>query len=456
MSSEEDVFQYASVFAAGGPDASALIDMFKFMTRLGTGSDLLPRVAWVLQNHHPAGFAKQFFESFLHVDRVHDWADYELAQIAAYQGDPDLAVTSLERLMIDNRLSEEQLLFTATQYARAGKPEIARSILTRVENERSDLVGECQISRQFFDFLQSYGKDIADHLFMQLKNTYLTPTIVEIEQDIRNALENKTPYLLLRLGDGEGSCLKIQDDDAKRYSDLYNSNRKEFLNIWFKDEFLLFDEEFDDVIEQFNHDIAAANCIGGLYQGAIDFEYRLGSRRGIPWVVNSFRKLHQLAEIDRAWARTTSIYSLTIHYELLTSGALHRLLTGRRQLGLISCHEELGRMLSARFGIDNLTFFKVPGEQIHFDVLGSSAVEGVHWPDRYRELLAEIKTGGDRRGQFFLVAAGILGKIYAAELKRAGAVVIDIGAVADLWMGKATRVFPAIDASLTLNLADNC
>jgi hypothetical protein len=46
------------------------------------------------------------------------------------------------------------------------------------------------------------------------------------------------------------------------------------------------------------------------------------------------------------------------------------------------------------------------------------------------------------------VAAGLLGKIYGAALKRSGAVVIDIGAVADLWMGKGTRTFPDLPPAL--------
>jgi hypothetical protein len=40
------------------------------------------------------------------------------------------------------------------------------------------------------------------------------------------------------------------------------------------------------------------------------------------------------------------------------------------------------------------------------------------------------------------VAAGMLGKIYAMDLKKSGAVVLDIGSIADALVGKNTRIFP--------------
>ncbi|ACL58064.1 methyltransferase FkbM family [Methylobacterium nodulans ORS 2060] len=117
---------------------------------------------------------------------------------------------------------------------------------------------------------------------------------------------------------------------------------------------------------------------------------------------------------------------------------------------MISCHDDLPEALRRTYGIGEVEHHKVPGEQIHQETLGAKAVEGAHWPHRFRELCEELDRPADRRGQLFLVAAGMLGKIYAHKLKKSGAVVIDIGAVADLWMGKITRSFPSLPPEVAL------
>jgi hypothetical protein len=203
-------------------------------------------------------------------------------------------------------------------------------------------------------------------------------------------------------------------------------------------------------IKAFNDAIPAADCLGGIYAEAIDHEYGIGSRRGIAWVVNTMRKALALSTHDPAWAARTSVHSLVLHYDLVLSGTLARVLRGRAKIGLISCHDDLPEALQRTYGIGEVEHFKVPGEQSHRATLGDRSVEGAHWPHRFRELCAELDRPIDRRGQLFLVAAGILGKIYAHKLKQSGAVFIDIGAVADLWMGKITRTFPDLPPDLAL------
>jgi hypothetical protein len=42
-------------------------------------------------------------------------------------------------------------------------------------------------------------------------------------------------------------------------------------------------------------------------------------------------------------------------------------------------------------------------------------------------------------GELFLVAGGLLGKIYCDRIKRSGGVAIDIGSLIDAWLGAPTR-----------------
>ncbi|SFU86043.1 methyltransferase, FkbM family [Methylobacterium sp. 174MFSha1.1] len=344
------------------------------------------------------------------------------------------------------------MLFLSVQQTRVGNHDKAGEVLDAVERQFGHLRDEVEIHRQFFDFYKHYPPDIAWSLFKDVKSKFAAASIDAVERNIHRALDEKRPFLLLRLGDGEGSVIRIDKDDTNKYDAYYTANQKEFLKIWFEDESVGASDRFDKVIDDFNDVIQNADMIGGIYDAAIMHEYRLGSRRGIAWIVNTMRKVLLLAERDPDWASRTSIHHLGLHYDLLLSGTLARLLQGRPHVGVVSCQSELPAALKRTYGIGEVEFYKVPGEQIHRATLGDSAVEGAHWPDRFFKLCETFDRGADRRGQLFLVAAGMLGKVYASKLKAAGAVVLDIGAVADLWMGKITRTFPHLPDEVALRL----
>ncbi|MGI4748082.1 MAG: hypothetical protein ACRYFY_18865, partial [Janthinobacterium lividum] len=88
-----------------------------------------------------------------------------------------------------------------------------------------------------------------------------------------------------------------------------------------------------------------------------------------------------------------------------------------------------------RYGIATVHYHAVPAERVKGVVTGG---QGAHFPRRYVELCSELEAS-PRPGVLYLVAAGLLGKMYCLSLRRAGAVAIDIGSTADYWMGEATR-----------------
>jgi len=53
-----------------------------------------------------------------------------------------------------------------------------------------------------------------------------------------------------------------------------------------------------------------------------------------------------------------------------------------------------------------------------------------------------------RPGAVFLVAGGLLGKLYCARVRQLGGIALDIGAIADAWMGYNTRG-RALDEAMT-------
>ena len=45
----------------------------------------------------------------------------------------------------------------------------------------------------------------------------------------------------------------------------------------------------------------------------------------------------------------------------------------------------------------------------------------------------------DRAGRLWLVAAGMLGKVYCDVIRNAGGIAVDVGHTADMWAGVRSR-----------------
>lgn len=105
-------------------------------------------------------------------------------------------------------------------------------------------------------------------------------------------------------------------------------------------------------------------------------------------------------------------------------------------IGLISPHRQLADRLRAETGCANVVSYLIPGETRLGRPLEASN-RGTHFPGTFDRIMAEIEV--PFRGACFLVAGGLLGKIYCDRIKRLGGVALDIGALADAWMGFDTR-----------------
>ncbi|MEH3147238.1 MAG: FkbM family methyltransferase [Methylobacterium frigidaeris] len=437
---------------AGDAEASLCLSNIVAHIDDAAWKDVPLRIISIIQNKYDFTKARDVAEKFLADEKLREAYLIPLCWTLSVSGNPEGTIDPLEDAYRKEALGGDWMLFLAHQHARLGNGSRALQIASEVAQRHPQLENETAIERQFFRFVVEFDRRAAQEMLDTIKEKFLQAGIADVEADILRAIELKRPYLLLRLGDGEGSVTRVNYSDTLDNSDYYRANQKEFLKIWFDDESIASDHDFDKVIDQFNEVIGQADCLGGIYQAAIDHEYRLGSRRGIAWIVNIMRKVLDLAGARPDWAARTSVHHLGLHYDLLLSGALGRLLRGRDTIGLITCQPHLAEALKRTYGIREVEFFKIPGEQIHRGSLGGAAVEGTHWPNRFQELCALLDRPADRRGQLFLVAAGMLGKIYAGKLKKSGAVVLDIGAVADLWMGKVTRQFPKLSPEVSLDL----
>jgi hypothetical protein len=114
------------------------------------------------------------------------------------------------------------------------------------------------------------------------------------------------------------------------------------------------------------------------------------------------------------------------HYPALVSG---------RSVGMVTCHPQLAQGLRTRMGATEVDLREVPRQAI---LTSDPGADTGHWPGRFRELRAELRTV--EPGTLWFVAAGTFGKVYCDVIRSAGAIAVDIGHTADVWAGVRTRV----------------
>jgi len=125
---------------------------------------------------------------------------------------------------------------------------------------------------------------------------------------------------------------------------------------------------------------------------------------------------------------------------------LGSLLRGLDFVGVISPHPDLAGRLQRQLDIGTIAAYDLPGEsRLARD--SEARNRGTHFPAVYEQLLATITV--PRPGAVFLVAGGLLGKIYCDHVRALGGIALDIGALADAWTGHNTRGIN-LDASMRL------
>jgi hypothetical protein len=95
-------------------------------------------------------------------------------------------------------------------------------------------------------------------------------------------------------------------------------------------------------------------------------------------------------------------------------------------------------LIEARTGARVEFSHLVPEEKGMINVLGSNGVRRSHFPLVYNDIVSNLRRES-QQGRVWIVAAGILGKRYCAEVRAQGGVALDVGSIVDGWLGKATR-----------------
>jgi hypothetical protein len=248
---------------------------------------------------------------------------------------------------------------------------------------------------------------------------------------LQTAIRTQQPLSLIRLGDGEARFLTFFDvgareaispEEAEGILDLHWQN-------WFGQS--LTSTTSADLCAlklAFSDALAEANIVGTSTADRLDKDtIHRGYLNVMEGVLNELVRVHPEIELTDAFIHTNLNRRSPFYAELLSDLDF---------VGVVSPHPGLAARLARYHGIADYREYVVPGEsRLPEAVRGRSM--GPHFPDRYHEIMTGLQV--PRTGSVFLVAAGLLGKIYCHRIQQLGGVGLDVGSIVDAWMGFDTR-----------------
>lgn len=227
----------------------------------------------------------------------------------------------------------------------------------------------------------------------------------EIFDTLESLVKASKPFSLLRFGDGEGLFAFYYRNMSNRYIQACHKHWGEV------------PAHNDRVLIARNIQYAYANCdIAAL---PYNFE-------GMWWqlAVNNF--LHY----DKVHHLNKETCGLNIHIELDRSGLLNRLISGK-EVVFVGCRE-----------VRDILLEKKAVSVVHVPISAQYKFEEnkpvVPFYKQVKEISEVIKRT-DVSGKICLLAVGVAGKQLGIEMKQRGGMVIDIGSVADEWVGVKSR-----------------
>lgn len=265
-------------------------------------------------------------------------------------------------------------------------------------------------------FLTRLINDIYDNLTMQISTTE------NIAFYVNECIRNSVPMSLIRIGDGEGLILGYGESSPEEDVD-------EILKIHFGYTLSLEDKNY--LKKAIESAIISSDVIGiPTKKRSLLTNPESRIQKGI---LAAYSALNKYDFHDKR------IAGANIHIELNKIDFFQHVFEKKVNIGLISCREELPNLLEQNFGLQDIVFYKIPAEFKY----GKQEVTEKHYPDVFNHVIRRIEK--EAKGKVYLVAAGLLGKIYCAKIKEAGGIGLDIGSIADAWVGVKSRPYISTD-----------
>ena len=273
----------------------------------------------------------------------------------------------------------------------------------------------------------------------------------ELAASIDDSIKGRKPFSLIRVGEGEGCFLSYKKYQNHRDGthEVFGVCAKDIYRIWFdRDIHKASADELDQIRHLFWSAIEVADVIGVPTPERVIYEYahflgdmeRHGYSRGYVGVAEILSHLTQARE--RGLVRAPLFVDCDIARPLYEwqdwssalACTLPRMLKGHKDVTFVTCHAQLGAALQRVLGLAKTRTMLIPPERGR--VKGGDLLAGDHFFDHFQRINEELRRDP---GAIVIVAGGFLGKAYCATAKAASAVAIDIGSLADYWVGATTR-----------------
>lgn len=240
----------------------------------------------------------------------------------------------------------------------------------------------------------------------------------------------KQPTSAIRIGDGEGTFLPAHEECLP----YVEADRDMIQQMWWG-EARLSSAQASTIVPAFREAVDQADIIGLIPPARLviaDLK-QLDIKHGARGILNG------LAYFDAPGKRLPLMASAHFHEDLRTWNLWPEIFSATSRVSWISCHD-LGDFLWNVHGVETRKGIRIPGEHKYAVLFSNPEWQGKEREftllDRHEEV---CRTIDPEPGEVFLVAAGWLGKIYCDIVRNRGGIGLDIGSLADRWMGFNTR-----------------
>lgn len=349
-------------------------------------------------------------------------------QVLYLDGRYEDALKALVRLLEDGCTDEPVRVGYVTLLTLTGR---YREILSHVESYYPSR--ECVTGLRLNDYIGHAKLAIsvdAERVAEKAARREASPSWLGVDavfSELREAITAGRAFSMVRLGDGEGRFLSYFD---RRFRDVLSPAENEAMlrviwSNWFGEANPLpGSQELEALHEQLRAAIAGADVIGiTAHERHISDHYHRGYLAAMEGVVEDI-----FGDVE-----PPRFASALVMVELQeVSPFLKTLLCGVETIDVISPHPGLAARLARYCGIEGFREHVVPGET-RLPEAARGQTGRSHYPERFSELMEQIVV--PRPGAVFLVAAGLLGKIYCHRIRQLGGIALDVGSVVDAWMG---------------------
>ena len=259
----------------------------------------------------------------------------------------------------------------------------------------------------------------------------------------RDAVYKREPFSFIRIGDGEGTLLALEDDvwieDIQYFGTHFGFTRVRYKDLsYLRDELRKACTNADLV--GIREDVLGVSVAQNWFDlPPPELAKRVRENFRLRTIEHNLappecRRLALTSKVlsELAFAPKTQFASAWLHWDMVISGCLYQLLEREERIGIITSRCSLPALIEEFFSV-KVNDYAVPDRFIS----ANSRNPGEHFPRRFEQLKNEISV--DFPGMLFLVGAGLCGKVYCNWIKQRGGIALDIGSVMDAWIGLGSR-----------------